>query len=305
MKFFVSYFNHNDFIGCGDHITYLRNALNEAGYSAVMTKELVIDKDSINIVLEFFNPGQARQLARLHRHHGLRFALVVSEIATGRSFNDFGPGPATTHYGDRAYWQTRFDSFMRVAPFAEAIWCVSKHQLDAYRQLLPGKRVEILPLCFDPIDAECGSRLAPTREVSLIFFGTVTPYRQAILDALPVHTYVAKQLPRPVLMDAIRRSRIALHLSLFKEWPYTSPMRHHVLLCRGAYVLSEASNLPGELDPFIDVCPRIALADRVKELLERSDLADLAAQAKARYAAERPAGPAFSALIALSFGPPS
>lgn len=302
MKFFVSYFNHNDFLGCGDHLVYLRNGLSQAGRSAAITKDLVVDKDSINILLEFFSPAHATLLAQAHRERGLRFALVVSEVVTGRTFNDFGTGPAASHYGERAYWQTRFDCFMHVAPFAEAIWCLSDYQLAGYRGLLPGKRIETLPLCFDVVDAQSESGNAPERDINIVFFGNVTPYRQAALDALPVPIYVAKQLPRPVLADAIRRSRIALHLSLFAEWPYTSSIRHHVLLCRGSYVLSEASKLPGELDAFIDICPRAALADRVRELLARSDLPELATQAQARYAAERPIGPAFASLIARSFG---
>lgn len=301
MKFYVSYFNHNDFIGCGDHLLYLRNGLSLAGYSAVLTKDLVVDRGCINVVLEFFSPAQAAALVRAHREQGLRFVLVVSEVATGRTFNDFGTGPAASLYGDRSYWQRRFECFMQVAQFAEAIWCLSDYQLQSYREILPGRRVETLPLCFDAIDAGAESGLAPDKDVRVVFFGSLTPFRKALLASFPVPVYVAKQLPRPVLGDVIRRSRIALHLGLLEGWPYTSNMRHHVLLCRGAYVLSEASQLPGELDPYVDICPRGALAERVKELLARSDLTELALQAQGRYAAERPIGDAMARLIARSF----
>lgn len=305
MKFFLPYFNHREFNGCVEHLSYLRNALAQAGYSAALTRDLLLAPEAVNILLECFNPEQAAEIVKAHRELGLRLVVVASEVVTGGTLNDFNLGPGFAHYSNRAYWQQRFNCFLEVARCAEAIWCLSDHQLDGYRRILPEKRIETIPLCFDAVDAQAESSLAPSKDIGVLFFGSLTPYRMEMIKSMPICVYVAHNLPKPVLSDFIRRSRVCLHLHLAGGWPYSSNMRHHALLARQAYVLSESSPLAGELDPYLDICPRSGLADRTRELLERSDLPELAAQAQARYAAERPIGPAIAALVSRSLGSPT
>lgn len=301
MRFYVSYFNHNDFHGCGDHLTYVRNGLSLAGYSAAFSTMPVVSSGSINIFLEFFNKAQVEYLINLNVTQGMKFILIVSEVVTGKSFNNFELNSTKSHYSNRVYWQERFDCFMLLAPYSEAIWCLSDYQLDGYQKLFPEKKIETLPLCFDPIEAQSEAGLKPVKDIPVSFFGHITDYRKEILDAIKVPVFIGYGgLPKPVLVDTILRSHVCLHLSLFENWPYTSNMRHHSLLCHQAYVLSEVSPAPGELDEFVHICSRDRLVSEINFLLSRSDLSQESKLAQQRYASKYSIQNEFSELVQKS-----
>lgn len=302
--FLINTWNHgNNPFAAMDFFKYFRNGLALAGINVSVTSSLVHGPNTVNIFVEFFSLETARNLMKSHKESGLRFILVATELIVGDSFNDIGSDQSNTRYSDVSYWQERYDAFTILAEGADAIWIMSEYQRPEYEAKFPDKKIITVPICFDPIEAAISETYNAPKLYQAIFIGSHTTIRNEMLEELNKHiqVYSPKNVPEFVVGSLIKSAIICLHLHLKKGSPFTSVMRHHVLLTNGAYVISEKSELPGELDNFIEVIPREAFVDVVRVRALDGTLADKAKHMQQQYAANADLGQEFRAVIEATF----
>ena len=251
MRFGVSFGNHGNGIHVEDVVLYLRNALLTAGEDAYLLPGLLTQ--GVNVLLENFTREQVWQIKQLRKAGRTRLVVVVSEFTDGRRFNPHitsGDG----HYVDAAYWTSRFENFLEVAVEADAIWSLSDYALPEYRALFPDKPVLSFPIGFDPLLPYRPPPPSESKDIDLLFTGSLTPHRLAIVERLKQHFFV---LTAPVTtlaasrVDFVRRAKVSLHLNLLQDAIYSSVMRHHFLVMNGAAVISERARTVGPVDEFL------------------------------------------------------
>ncbi|MEX2614773.1 MAG: hypothetical protein WD767_01640 [Alphaproteobacteria bacterium] len=282
-----------------DVFRYLRNGLSLAGQTVGVSPTLFHNADLVNILVENFNIKTAENIISIKKNAGIRFVLVATELLTGSSFNDVGSDQSNTTYADLNYWQERYTAFAMLAEYAEAIWLMSEYQRPGYAKNFPNTQILTLPMCFDSIEAANGGTFRAPKLYDAVFMGTHTSIRIEMLEELKkrVQLYTPHNVPPFMVSSVIQSAQVFLHLHLKEGWPFTSMMRHHVALTYGAYVISEKSELPGELDGFVEIVPRGSFADVVQERVLDKSIVPRAREMQRQYAAKGDLGAEFRVLV--------
>ena len=287
-----------------DGFRYLRNGLSLAGHEVGISPSLFNTSNIINIFMEYFDLPTAQKLVAAQKKAGLRFVVVATELLTENSFNNVGQDHSETPYSDLGYWQERFDAFKMVAEVAEAIWLMSDYQRPQFEKQFPNKKILTLPMCFDPIYSAENNLFRSPKLYEAVFMGSRTTIRDELIDALKksnVRLYDPLDVPAFMVGSVVKSALVSLHLHLKTGWPFTSMMRHHVLLSCGSYVISEKSDLPGELDEFVEIVPRNTFVDSVRERILDKTIGSKAEEMQRKYAANGDLGKGFQALVEKSF----
>jgi hypothetical protein len=303
-EFLINTWNHGENPNSGaDNFKYLRNGLSLAGQTVGVSPTLFHNANIVNVLVENFNLATAQNLVNAQKNSGLRLVIVATELLTGDSFNDIGSDQSTTPYADLEYWQERYTAFAMLAECAEAIWLMSEYQRPGYEKNFPNTRIVTLPMCFDPIEAAESKSFTAPKLYEAFFMGSHTSIRSELLDELKnqVQLYTPKNVPAFMVGSVVKSAQVCLHLHLKIGWPFTSMMRHHVLLTNGAYIISEESELPGELDKFVEIVPRENLVDAVKSRVSDKTIELKAQERQRQYAANGDIGVEFRALVDATF----
>jgi hypothetical protein len=141
------------------------------------------------------------------------------------------------------YLLNRFKNFDKISRFCESIWCVTAHQLDPYIQRYGSQKVHQMPLVSWSPEVTNEARLTAEKDIDFLFTGSLTPYRERLLDLLKSEGYRVVVGP-PILPGFLRdhyiaRSKICLQIRQDPTWKYPSVMRYHYLLSSGALVVAE------------------------------------------------------------------
>jgi len=282
-----------------DIFQYLRNGLSLAGQVVGVSPTLFHNADLINVLLENFNVKTAENIIATHKNSGIRYVLVATELLTSESFNDVGSDQSNTPYADSNYWRERYTAFEMLAEYAEAIWLMSEYQRPGYEKKFPKTKILTLPMCFDSIEAAIGGVFRAPKLYEAVFLGSHTSIRIEMLAALKnrVQLYTPHNVPSFMMSSVIQSAQVILHLHLKDGWPFTSMMRHHVALTYGGYVISEKSELPGELDAFVEIVPRNSFVDVVAERILDKTIVSRAKEKQQKYAAKGDMGAEFKALV--------
>jgi len=280
MRFSIHSGNHDNSVGITDTVSFLKCALRDCGHTAVLSHE--IDAQAINIVLEHFI--EERHLRPLIEGHaaGARLVLVGTEPIVNGTFNG-GIDGKHWHYGNRAYWQLRFESFKAAAAICDAIWVLDESMVAAYQALFPHVPVRFLPhgwvSGFATIDQ---SRPEAERDIDFFFSGSLTDHRKRVLATLArqhrvVHTVPGT--PEYLRQDYLARTKVCLSLRLSERNSIPSVSRMHYHLHNRNFLLHERYDLPSPLDPFVlhaDGDELLHWADAALQLPNRRDIADAA-----------------------------
>ena len=280
MRFSIHSGNHDNSVGITDTVLFLKSALQDCGHAAVLSHE--IDRRAINVVLEHFI--EERHLRPLLEGHaaGARLVLVGTEPIVGGTFNG-GIDGKHWHYGNRAYWQLRFESFKAAASICESIWVLDESMVTAYQALFPHVPVRFLPhgwvSGFATIDQ---SRPESERDIDFFFSGTLTDHRKRVLSTLArqhrvVHTVPGT--PEYLRQDYLARTKVCLSLRLSERNSIPSVSRMHYHLHNRNFLLHERYDLPCPLDPFVlhaDGDELLQWADAALQLPNRRQIADAA-----------------------------
>ena len=280
MRFSIHSGNHDNSVGITDTVSFLKCALRDCGHTAVLSHE--IDTRAINIVLEHFI--EERHLRPLLEGHaaGARLVLIGTEPIVDGTFNG-GIDGKHWHYGNRAYWQLRFESFRAAAALCDAIWVLDESMVAPYQALFAHVPVRFLPhgwvSGFATIDQ---SRPEAERDIDFFFSGSLTDHRRRVLETLArrhrvVHT--VPSTPEYLRQDYLARAKVCLSLRLSERNSIPSVSRMHYHLQNRNFLLHERYDLPCPLDPFVlhaDGDELLHWADAALQLPNRREIADAA-----------------------------
>lgn len=304
IDFLINTWNHGTNPNSGaDIFRYLCNGLSLAGMNSGVSPALFHNANLVNILVENFNIETAKNLVEAHHDSGVRFIIVATELLTGDSFNDIGSKISSPRYSNLEYWRERYDSFAMLAEVAEAIWLMCEYQKSGYERNFPNTPILTIPMCFDPIEATASASFTPPKLYEAMFMGTHTSIRTELMDELKnnVHLYTPNDVPAFMVGSVVKSAQICLHLHLKSGWPITSIMRQHVLLTHGAYIISEKSDHPGELDDFVEVVSRDSYVDAVRARILDKTIVSKAIEMQRQYAANGDMGEEFRRLLEATF----
>lgn len=254
-RFFLG--NHNE-IGrrsLEDVIHALGAQILDLGHTADRSDKSV-RIDAINIISEGFTELETQQFLS-HKRQGLRFILLMPESLLNNSLNDF----------QTPVYQERYRQFMKVAPEADAIWC-----------LVPGTAAKLRDLNPNAVDVELGYSPRRRRELTkepnydFGFFGALTAFRRETLDEFRRRGHsllVSRKLAPPDERDRdVANCRVILHIRASGTWKIISSSRCSTALHVGRPVVSQpvASRsiwkriirFSGSHDSFFDEAARVA-----------------------------------------------
>ncbi|MCR9254777.1 MAG: hypothetical protein NXI16_01635 [Alphaproteobacteria bacterium] len=263
-------------------VEYAFHAIGATGAPVDRSLHYVARPDALNIVVDGFSINDAIAMMEARSQGGGEHIIVATEFLTDGTFNDIGQASGT-FYDHKDEWRAKFEAFSLVAQRAKAIWVTTPHQIEGYREAFPDVPVLLMPLRFSRTWNHHGHQ-PPLKLYDIVFMGVLTDRRKALLERLSRSVSIYHPPPMTVVHYAhiASQAKVALHLRLKDEWPYTSPMRHLSLLHCDTYIVSEKCPLPDELDPFVE---RVAIDDLETVLQERLDDSDLALKAQRRKAA--------------------
>ena len=195
--------------------------------------------------------------------------------------------PQRSPYDNKGYWSKRFLNFSRALEIADEVWCVSPHQVEAYRSFFVDQEIGLLPIASwapAPTNALQGCL---EKDVDFLFTGSVTPYRETILKELTARGYkvVLGTAIWPTLMreNFIARAKICLHIKQDPNWKYPSIMRYHYLLCAGALVVAEESLEHCMQEDFLTLSSPQNFVSTCERLIKESNFLEKGDSASRRY----------------------
>ena len=121
MRFQIVFSNLKYITSMEDYLVLLRLLIEAAGHQVRYDNRGAASV--CNILFEGFTPSHVETFRAL-KQGGSDSIIVATEYVTGRTFNDFArqsdANSGDGHYGNRAYWQERFDNFVGCARHARA-----------------------------------------------------------------------------------------------------------------------------------------------------------------------------------------
>jgi hypothetical protein len=272
MKFSIQTGNHDNSLTIADTVWFLRQALRDCGHEVQINASVRTDR--VNILIEHFIDDAAIDLMRRGRDLGARYIVVATEPISHGRFHG-GVLRQHWHYGDGDRWTRRFDGFMRVASFCDAIWVLDQSMLDSYRQVLPDANVLYLPHAHVTGFGLVQHLPEAQKDIDFYFSGTITSYRESLLKELQRrgHTVLAhEQGAAPYLRDEWQsRAKVCLSLRLDEANLIPSVSRMHYHLHQANYLIHERYELPCALDPYVLHVPPNELVDWAEAALEVPD----------------------------------
>jgi hypothetical protein len=300
MKFALHFSNCGEGESVEDYLLLVRHMLEALGHEVRYEFSLSVPAPC-NVVVENFSEENYEQM-RASSQNGADWVIVAPEFITGRTFNAY-PNPDSGPYARPELWQQRFDTFVRCAEFARAVWLGIDDpvQVDAYRAVLP-PHVQVVPLPF-PFCPRLMTLDPPERDIDVLFTGNRTPHRMQILHALVNHTKLqaTRYLPEYLRREFTDRAKITLALRQSLHWPYPSPLRLWANLTRGALVLAERCPYTCRLERYVGLVDGAEFAQAALGLLRSGKCDRLRRELHALYADENPRVPMARELLEQSF----
>jgi hypothetical protein len=300
-----------------DVLTTLFGAFQQLGVPVELEKRPIPGR--LNVVLESFGSRFTSEVEAMGAEANL--VIVATEFVTSNTFNDFQaraelplssrlregvlrarhrrakrggvelPEAASHHYyRKRRVWQRRFDRFLRLARIARAIWCLSPHQMDAYRRVTRRENVHCLRFGFLESPRPLVHRPDAAKDLDFLFTGTMTPHRASLLDALRKRqhrvAWLPTQTPSSIREEHLARARICLNLKQFANWEHPSVTRFHHHLVNRSLLITEPTRYDCELSRYVLTPGSGDFVDFCDEVHAQGGYTQRAAEARDRYAAE-------------------
>jgi len=311
------YGNHGTAVHLEDLLSILHAGLSQLGHPVAYAKRPA--PGCTNLLIENFGDYFTAEVESLRGR--ARFLLLATEFVTSGGFNEFG-GPsygylrsriraklekrrrrrrrrrgedegerssAEDHYSKRYMWRRRYSNFLRVSRAADAIWCLSEHQVEAYRQATGFERVFHLEFGYLAPEIPVLHLPDDEKDIDFLFTGTRTPYREAILGALHQRGHQVAWLdvntPGFIRRDFLARARICLNLKQFADWEYPSVARFHYHLVNRSLLLTEQTRFRCELTDLVPNAESARFVDFCEEIHARGGYTAWATALQEKYRA--------------------
>jgi hypothetical protein len=306
MKFSIHVGNHVNTLGIADTVWFLRQALIDCGHDVQMN--VGIRTDRVNLLIEHFLDDASIRLMAQALELGARYLVIATEpISQGRFHG--GVKRSHWHYGDEDKWARRYQGFLRVVAFSEAVWVLDESMLDPYREALPGVRLGYLPHGHVSGYRAFEHRPEADKDIDFYFSGTLTQHRERVLKELQRrgHTVLAhEQGVAPYLRQEWQsRARVCLSMRLDEANLIPSVSRMHYHLQQANYLIHERYERPCWLDPYVLQVPPAELVEFAEAALEVPDRRQVAEGLLQRFSEGLPMHRLLPPLLAASLDEPA
>lgn len=291
------YGNHWNFgINVGDTFLLIKHALE--GYNILADIEKEPSPDHINIVMENFNDEYIEKMRDVYQKGG-RFIIIGTEFLTGSSFNDFKFDGDSSYYFDAEYWSNRYRCFIEATHLSQAVWHFSDVAAHDFSNLLD------LPVFYFPHYhvaefKQVQHRCDQDKDIDFLFTGAKTDYRLDILQQLSAKGYkveVMHALTAPFHRnDLIARSKIALNLKQFEQWPYPSQSRFFYHIINESLLITEATEVEADIQPYV-LTAQGNFIEYCQYQLEKGRFNERAQENTRHFAQEKPMQPSILQIL--------
>ncbi|WP_067217234.1 hypothetical protein [Marinomonas gallaica] len=291
------YGNHWNFgINIGDTLLLVKYALETCGLFADIEKEP--SPNHINILMENFNEEYIAKMSNIYKEGG-RFIIIGTEFLTKNTFNNFEFEGDSSYYFDESYWSNRFNYFIKATEFAQAVWHFSDIAAKDYEKLLDVP-VFYFPHHYLQAFKQVQHRCDQDKDIDFLFTGAKTDYRLNILHQLSAKGYkveVMHALTAPFHRnDLIARSKIALNLKQFEQWPYPSQSRFFYHIINESLLITEATEVEADIQPYV-LTAQGNFIEYCQYQLEKGHFNERAQENTRRFAQEKPMLPSILQIL--------
>jgi len=306
MKFNLVYGNHSyEGLHISDTLRLIKYSLQSIGHTVAISPRM--EPGQNNIIIENFTYDFIVTMENLRKVEGTRFIILATEyISDNDRFNYFPDSSINdnTHYAQDSLWQKRWKTFCLAVKSCDAIWHLSEPQVSAYQRYFPDVPVGYLPHAYlsDLI------RVNPVpdiqKDIDVLFTGTMTPYRQSIIDKLEQSGLIVKHgavnTPDHIREDWVSRSRLAINLRQNSQWSYPSNSRFFYHIMNSSLLLTQECDEACDLDNYVLHANAEAFETKVHEILA-GNTTELASQILREFKNNRPMEPLITALVKQTF----
>jgi hypothetical protein len=287
----IVYGNHWNFgIHVADTMLLLQKVFELAGHTADIERHFC--PGSLNVLLEGFDDDFTTTVEDGMETPGSRLLIIASEFLTGDTFNDFSKIADASYYSDQDYWNNRFRNFRRLESHSLAVWHLGESEIIPYRKLLGHERVNYLPHYWVPGLARVAHRPDDSKDIDFLFTGAETAHRQEILDQLRNKGYRVVNMHALTAAfhreDLLARSKIALNIRQFDNWPHPSPSRFFYHLTNCSLLISEACHYQADIQEHVLTAPAGQFVSFCEQQLEQGDYTARATYALSAFQQKHP-----------------
>jgi hypothetical protein len=274
---------------------YMRAALGKCGHETTLVHDEIYPK-AINVFFEYF-PDEVfiRQILDLRKSHALKIGVIATELMVGGTI-PYGKHGMLWDGDKETFFRRRVAGFDRFARGVDFVWSWLERTAHEYRDCGPVSRFFPVGHVFDrpgPL------RRAP-KNIDVIFFGTKTPHRTAVLESFRAQgievlcvgrDFPVGYLSKSYLDSLMDRAKIGLNLNLHAEHDtvgaidprFASCMRITEMLGRELCIVSEDIPLDNPYRDFMHSDSPELLAGKCKDLLSSGGWQQAGVLAAARF----------------------
>jgi hypothetical protein len=241
--------------------------LRELGHRADMTLNQ-IEPSATNVIVgtHLMTPGDVAAVTGL----GVRYIALESELLSLGA-----AGKIVSSFQGEAFGPTLGPLFRA----AEAVWDPFHSNIVMLRRLgIPAERIKFLSTYGYAAEMrEIRHRPWAEKDIDVLFFGSVTDRRAALLKELERHMRVVAILDAPAAFrnDLIARARLNVNLNASDGYTHMPLTRVSYLLNNCAVLVSEPVDTNPELHPMISFAPKEQLVETCRALLASPATAEL------------------------------
>jgi hypothetical protein len=269
--------------GAGEYLApltdYMRGTLGKCGHETTVVQDEIYPK-AINVFFEYFpEPGLIEHILGLRRSHGLKVGVIATELMV-RGTIPYGKHGMLWDGDKETFFRKRVAGFDRFARGVDFVWSWLERTAHEYRDCAPVSRFFPVGHVFE---SPRPARLAP-KDIDVIFFGTRTPHRTAVLESFQAQGikvlcvgrgFPVGYLSKSYLASLMDRAKIGLNLNLHAEDDtvdgidprFAYCMRIIEMLEREMCIVSEEIPLDNPYRDFMHSDSPDRLAGACKELL--------------------------------------
>ena len=255
MKFKLAYGNHWNFgIVVSDTFLMLKYAIEEMGHEAFIEKMPKPESGYVYIFLECFDDSFVDYIREIKVAGGEVWLVATEELndktfnLTARQDND------KSNYSNNEYWDKRYSCFIKSLEFISVLFHPNQTQVPLYQKIFSGP-VFFLPHGYTELFQTVKHR--KSKDIDFLFTGTITPYRQRLLDRLINKHYKVEILPVLTASfhrdDVVSRAKVCLNIRQSEQWPHFSNSRANYHINNQSYMISEYCPIHCEVANYIDM----------------------------------------------------
>lgn len=255
-----------------DQVWFLEKVLREHNFVVTVSEQLSVD--DLNLVIENFEPTASRHILNFCQTHNKKIGVVLTEHIDFIDDKVLFNGKPESVYDE--YQKNRAVRLIGLLALSEVTY--GYLTLGDYPKLVGFNNIvdnaQIFRLPYPHIKREFGFEISKSPQYDFLFTGTVTSYRESIIDALrsisncSTAKFGNTETDRK---DLLGTARFSLNIPQRPDWLWTSPMRVLFGFRSGRVTVHIGEKDDCKLKDFILYIPE-ANIERIKDLIGRNEI---------------------------------